>query len=393
MTVAKPDYKDVILFQNGDTDDIISVLLDTVKDTADQTKGFARQFSKDREGMKAIYDFIMANIKYKADPDGKQWIKTPARFYADKVGDCKSYTVFIVSVLHNMGLKYKIRFASYDRDKIVTHVYPIAILPNGKEVIIDAVWGDAGGSFNSEKKFNFKIDYDMTQIHRLSGIRNYQSQAEVGNIFDNIGKWFRNKGINKVAILCLHAFYPKDRAVKVGSPTYIKIQKSKKLMNFLITQSPLNRLDSEAEIRKGIKEKTGKSPEELFIQMLPPPPAEIPLPTYNETNFETTGRRGAKIGEPITAVTVTLILGLVSIAWTIIKDIIARKADIDFQKNDAIPDPDQMAQDTLYLTQAEQAAANDNGGFTGGNTDNNGEKDNTMMYILLGLGAYVALSD
>jgi hypothetical protein len=167
------------------TDDIIELVLwaDRNPQTAKDTVEFARHIQPTKAGMKELFDFLRFNIRYKRDPKKSQWVRSPARFWSDRQGDCKSYTVFIISVLQNLGLDYIIRFTSYKRkDKRVRHVYPIAILPGGEQVIIDPVWALEGGRFNTEKRFFHKIDYKVKEgLAYLSGTNNEQE-----NILDVI---------------------------------------------------------------------------------------------------------------------------------------------------------------------------------------------------------------
>ena len=165
--IARPDGRTVLLKKGGNTQDIISAILDTVPDVREQTKGFARQFTPDKNGMYELWYWVRNNIKYEEDPLGVQWVREPARLWHDRVGDCKSFTLFIISVLENIGVDYRVRFSNTERPgkKVVNHVYPVAII-NGKEVIVDAVFT----RFNAEKSFYYAKEYTMSEIYRLSGI-------------------------------------------------------------------------------------------------------------------------------------------------------------------------------------------------------------------------------
>ena len=383
--ISTADMKTKLVFANGDTDDIVKVELETIKESSSQTKHFAKQFSQDRAGMKAIFDYVKNGIKYKEDPSGIQWVKTPARLFHDKVGDCKSFTIFIASILYNLGLDYKIRFASYDSDKIVSHVYPIAIMPDGTETIIDAVWG----TFDSEKRYTFKKDYTMTQIYKLSGVGCTEPTA-----IGNIRTWFQNKTINKVAILCLYNFYPNP--VKTDSPTYRKIAKAKKLTNFLINQSPLKRLNSIEEIRNGIKAKIGKYPEDIFKDLIPQP-VVAPVTQAQIDAGQTGGRRGmngTNIG--LVVATIATITAAVGLAWEIIKYFLEKNSGVDFQKSDAIPNEEELQNDTVFLTQKEKdfALTNSYQAPSGAITDTNdsGNDNNMLMYLGLAVVGYKVLS-
>jgi hypothetical protein len=167
--IANAQNKKELVKKGGNTQDIINEILDAIPEVKGQTKGFHRNFTRDRDGMKKLWSWIKTNIRYEEDPLGVQWVREPARLWHDKVGDCKSFTVFIVSVLENLGIDYFVRFSNTEtrNSRRVNHVYPVAVI-DGTEIIIDAVWH----SFDSEKAFFNAIDYSMADIYRLSGIGN-----------------------------------------------------------------------------------------------------------------------------------------------------------------------------------------------------------------------------
>lgn len=86
----------------------------------------------------AIFGYMVSNTYYLLDRDGEQLIKSPARLIADGCGDCKSYTMFIASCLHCLGIPCKVRFVNFDGGSQYTHVYPVAIDEQGNEIIMDA---------------------------------------------------------------------------------------------------------------------------------------------------------------------------------------------------------------------------------------------------------------
>ena len=94
----------------------------------------------------AIFGYMVSNTRYLLDPDGEQLIKSPGRLMADGCGDCKSYTMFIASCLHCLGIPCKVRFVNFDGGNQFTHVYPIAIDEQGNEIIMDACELDEDGT-------------------------------------------------------------------------------------------------------------------------------------------------------------------------------------------------------------------------------------------------------
>lgn len=170
--------------KNGDTGDIINEVLSAIPGASEQTRDFSRRFEISKKGLKDLFLFVRDRLEYKEDPLGVQWVKTPARLWRDGVGDCKSYTIFIASVLENMGIDYIIRFSNTQRrgSKIVNHVYPIAVF-NGEEIILDAVYK----LFNREAPYYYIKNYTMADIYRLSGIGSAEL-AEVNAYWDEIKK-------------------------------------------------------------------------------------------------------------------------------------------------------------------------------------------------------------
>ncbi len=171
MIAAAQDKKQIVS-TNFNTDDIMRLVLkaDSVKSHREQTKELAKQFATTYDGMRRLWEFVKKGVRYTADPPDKQYVRSPARAWQDRnIGtDCKSFTLFITSVIQNLGLPYIIRFAGYEGNPTQnpTHVYPIAILPNGQQVILDAVWH----YFDSEKPYKFKIDMERRELAYLTGV-------------------------------------------------------------------------------------------------------------------------------------------------------------------------------------------------------------------------------
>ena len=160
--IQPAEGKSEVIKRFGDTQDIIDVLLlsDNDKNWVQQTKEFSKQFTPDLVGIKKLLDWVLDNITYKIDPTGVQWIKSPARTFEDKFADCKSLTLFITSVLQNLGIRYRIRFVGYKYQSKVSHVYCLAYL--GQWIPLDTVWllPEYGGKFGTEKKYSISKDYE-----------------------------------------------------------------------------------------------------------------------------------------------------------------------------------------------------------------------------------------
>lgn len=113
------------------------------------------------EKCEAIFAYLVENVTYKLDDEGMQYIKSPARLLADGEGDCKSLTMFVACCLHCLGIKHIIRFVNYDGGKQYTHVYPVAIDENNREIILDACEKDIDGTilYNFARQAKKKRDF------------------------------------------------------------------------------------------------------------------------------------------------------------------------------------------------------------------------------------------
>lgn len=181
-TIKKTSNLEETIFENGDTQDIISVILRADSQAGPFTKTFA-PYLKGRgakETAENAWSFVKANIRYRKDRAGHERIKSPAKLWADREGDCKSYSVFLGSIFKNLGIRYKYRFAHYatgSKDKDVNHVFPV-IFAGGSEIPVDAV----ADYFNYEEPYEYAIDYDPEtgQQSAVSGIPFLPTWAKAG---------------------------------------------------------------------------------------------------------------------------------------------------------------------------------------------------------------------
>lgn len=154
-----------------ETQDIIDTVLYGDSRAGKETKLLAKQFSK--RDLSKLWLFVKENIRYKED--GKnQFVQHPATLWKSKKGDCKSFSLFIGSVLKNMGIPYKYRFVSYKKGD-VTHVYVVAML-QGQEIILDAVHH----TYNEEVPYYHAMDYTPRQngkytYAKVAGIKKDES--------------------------------------------------------------------------------------------------------------------------------------------------------------------------------------------------------------------------
>lgn len=165
---------DKVVYPKGTTKDIMTEIMSCYNSTYMQVMPICDNIDKNQSVIsicKYVFDLVNDNITYKEDPTGKQLIRTPARLWADKTGDCKSFAIFIGSCMRCLGIPHVFRFASYTSNPDPTHVYIVAYDGN-KEIIVDPVYRVRGVAlFNQECIYKHKKDMaGTTQISRLSGI-------------------------------------------------------------------------------------------------------------------------------------------------------------------------------------------------------------------------------
>jgi hypothetical protein len=136
------------------------------------------EFEATPESLKKLWKMVKYSIKYKTDPRGSQYVKSPLALVQLGNGDCKSKTVFVNMVLECLGIPYTTRFTYYNPQKPEEkHVYSIAHLPN-QDIIIDTVYH----FFNREKRYYRKEDYDMSgELALIEGIGNKTGSGAYAN--------------------------------------------------------------------------------------------------------------------------------------------------------------------------------------------------------------------
>ena len=110
---------------------------------------------------KSLFKYMVENTYYRLDDEGVQMIKSPGRLIADGCGDCKSYTMFIASCLHCLGIPCIVRFVNFDGGAQYTHVYPVAIDEYGNEIPMDACELDSDNKtclYGYARDFKKKLD-------------------------------------------------------------------------------------------------------------------------------------------------------------------------------------------------------------------------------------------
>lgn len=131
---------------------IIEALPHAVEDTAQISEQFRR--GSISETVETIKHYLRDCVEYFPDLEHEQTVQLPPRLIKSGKGDCKSFSVFAASILHNLGHKSGLRFAAYDGSATPSHVYTI-VEDSGKIIPLDATIE------HSEEPPTFKIDHWM----------------------------------------------------------------------------------------------------------------------------------------------------------------------------------------------------------------------------------------
>ena len=107
----------------------------------------------DYETLHNVWQFVKRNLRYQADLPGHERVKSPGALYSSGHGDCKSFSIAEGALLRAFGIPYRYRFAAYEPGDY-THVYLVARLDDGRDVVMDAVHTD----FDSEVPYKKKKD-------------------------------------------------------------------------------------------------------------------------------------------------------------------------------------------------------------------------------------------
>jgi hypothetical protein len=151
---------------DGDNYQLRQIIFANTPKAIQQCKSIAPKFkgATEMDTCRNIFDFLKNDIKYVAD-GSHQKVKLPSALLRERVGDCKSFSLFTGAILSNLGIPWKYVLVSYREDPTPTHIYVVT----DSGIIIDAVWG----TFNSEKtpthKYYHKPDMRISTITGIGG--------------------------------------------------------------------------------------------------------------------------------------------------------------------------------------------------------------------------------
>lgn len=168
----------VLIKRDADLEQTIGLMKGVIRDTLSDTRKIAQKLKSksDFSTCASIWDFCFRHLQYRMDEKNKEQVRRPARTWRDRKRgvDCDCMTVFVGSILTNLGIRFKIRLTR-NSPELTTfgHVYPVAIV-GGKEVIMDCVVH----RFNYQAPYLEKKDITM-DLQYLNGLEGeYDSSWE-----------------------------------------------------------------------------------------------------------------------------------------------------------------------------------------------------------------------
>ena len=157
---------EITLIENGNVEQTISEMKKMVKKTLSQTQRIALKLKGTNrlETARNIWNFVYQHIQHKKDHPLREQLRTPLRTWRDRSTgvDCDCYSIFISTILTNLGIDHSFRIAAYGNG--FQHVY-VMVPNNGSEIIIDCV----ADKFNYEVPYTKKKDFTVMGSSSLNG--------------------------------------------------------------------------------------------------------------------------------------------------------------------------------------------------------------------------------
>lgn len=125
----------------GNSKSIMDCLLSLQTQAQEQTRDFANKLksiygSDVNRLLRDLYQCVVDNVSLRYDPTGKQYIRKPSNIVVERACDCKSYSLFLSSILSNLGIRNVFRFVSFAPGQEIRHVY-IVVPTYSHDYILD----------------------------------------------------------------------------------------------------------------------------------------------------------------------------------------------------------------------------------------------------------------
>lgn len=165
--------KEVTLLSDGNVFETVGEMQSIVRKTLGQTLRIANALKGATRGETArnLWNFLYSHVQYTKDNPLREQLRTPLRTWKDrKAGvDCDCYSIFISSVLTNLGIPHAMRIAAYNGGEY-QHVY--VVVPTGQQSTVDSgqyiTIDPVVDAFDKEASFTKKKDFTM-KVTMLNG--------------------------------------------------------------------------------------------------------------------------------------------------------------------------------------------------------------------------------
>jgi hypothetical protein len=212
--------------KNASLEDTVAFIPKVVHKHLHQTKAIAAKLkgSSLYDSCSNIWHFVYNHIQYEKDKQGFEQIRSPARAWHDRREgvDCDCYSVFISTILLNLGVPHILRITRY-RQPYFQHIYPVVPAPSG-EIIIDCV----ANQFDYEVPYSAKKDFPM-DLQFLNGFDDPDSIGDTDDIpegytgeLGDLGK-FRLKVNFKKVLHAVNKFNPATVLLRNGLLAAMKL--------------------------------------------------------------------------------------------------------------------------------------------------------------------------
>jgi hypothetical protein len=182
--IKRADGQEVFV-KNGNVIETVENCIEIIGSHFREVEELASMLQGDslKDTCRNIFNFSYTYLQYQKDDDGTEQLRTPARSWLDgqikfkqkgnlSAGiDCDDYSIFVGSLLKNLGIPFKLRITKYDGKKNFQHIYAIvpAVGDSEDEIVIDPVLS----KFDYQKPYSFeKSDFDMSPL-QVAGLRGF----------------------------------------------------------------------------------------------------------------------------------------------------------------------------------------------------------------------------
>lgn len=158
------EHKTYVIKKHAKLKDTIEFILKAIRWTAFQTEELAKVIngSSFYDTCRAVFSWVYDRVQYQRDPEGIEAVKGPIRTIMDQFADCEDMQILVCTILYNKKIPFIIRTTVYNWQTGVQHIYPVALDPDGKEIVIDCVTN----KFDYEVPYLKKYDYTLPPLQK-----------------------------------------------------------------------------------------------------------------------------------------------------------------------------------------------------------------------------------